>query len=312
VLISQGATGPIFTDTSFLVAGNAVSAQTAGTSTNIASGVRGEIPIQKGVGLTTFITTGTNGNLLQYSGFTATWISTSTLEVGYSTTTTNLSTGSTGTLVYQIGVGLTGYTSAGIKGQILISQGSTSTGPIFVNTASFVAGYSTTATNIAGGVWGSVPFQRGVGQTGFLAPGTAGYVLSTQGVNQDPIWLTASGLSAGNAVTATNLLSGQPGQIPYQANNGITNFFGPGTTGTILVSSGGGINTPPVFQNTLTLAGTVVATNTTTGALQVKGGVGIGGSVYVGNKVGFVNASNVSTVYQYYNAATNSLDTVFG
>jgi hypothetical protein len=53
------------------------------------------------------------------------------------------------------------------------------------------------------------------------------------------------------------------------------------------------------------------ATNTTTGALQVAGGVGVGGSVYVGNRVGFVNASNVSAVYQVYNATTNSLDTVF-
>ena len=37
-----------------------------------------------------------------------------------------------------------------------------------------------------------------------------------------------------------------------------------------------------------------------------------GNSVYVGNRVGFVNTSNVSVVYQYYNSATGSLDTVFG
>ena len=43
------------------------------------------------------------------------------------------------------------------------------------------------------------------------------------------------------------------------------------------------------------------------------GGLGVAGNIYVGSgsKVGFVNASNVSTVYQVYNAATNSLDTVF-
>jgi hypothetical protein len=43
----------------------------------------------------------------------------------------------------------------------------------------------------------------------------------------------------------------------------------------------------------------------------VAGGVGVGGNIYVGAKVGFVNASNVSVAYQYYNAATNSIDTVF-
>jgi hypothetical protein len=45
---------------------------------------------------------------------------------------------------------------------------------------------------------------------------------------------------------------------------------------------------------------------------MVTGGVGVSGSVYVGNKIGFSNTSNVSIVYQYYNTSTNSLDTVFG
>ena len=55
------------------------------------------------------------------------------------------------------------------------------------------------------------------------------------------------------------------------------------------------------------------ATSTNTGALQVVGGVGIGGSVYVGNRIGFINTNtNVSAVYQIYNTVTNSLDTIFG
>ena len=61
-----------------------------------------------------------------------------------------------------------------------------------------------------------------------------------------------------------------------------------------------------------TFVSTSSSTSTTTGALQVIGGIGVGGSIYVGNRVGFVNTSNISTVYQYYNATTNSLDTVFG
>jgi len=60
------------------------------------------------------------------------------------------------------------------------------------------------------------------------------------------------------------------------------------------------------------LESTTTAISTTTGALTVVGGVGIGGSIFVGNRVGFVNTSNVSVVYQYYNSATGSLDTVFG
>ena len=43
-------------------------------------------------------------------------------------------------------------------------------------------------------------------------------------------------------------------------------------------------------------------------------GLGVAGNIYVGSgsKVGFVNASNVSVVYQVYNATAGSLDTVFG
>ena len=64
--------------------------------------------------------------------------------------------------------------------------------------------------------------------------------------------------------------------------------------------------------NAVSITNTTSSISTTTGALQVRGGVGVGGSVYVGNRVGFVNTSNVSRVYQVYNAATDSLDTVFG
>jgi hypothetical protein len=61
-----------------------------------------------------------------------------------------------------------------------------------------------------------------------------------------------------------------------------------------------------------TVTNAVSSISTTTGAVQVVGGIGVGDSVYVKNKVGFVNTSNVSTVYQMYNITANSLDTVFG
>ena len=68
------------------------------------------------------------------------------------------------------------------------------------------------------------------------------------------------------------------------------------------------IQTDDVFQAN----NTSPSTSTTTGALLVAGGVGVGNNVYVGGKVGWVNPSNQSVVYQYYNTATNSLDTIFG
>ena len=65
----------------------------------------------------------------------------------------------------------------------------------------------------------------------------------------------------------------------------------------------------------LNLTGTTVSTTNTTGALIVAGGAGVSGNIYVGgtnSRVGWVGAGSASVVYQYYNATTSSLDTVFG
>ena len=163
--------------------------------------------------------------------------------------------------------------------------------------------------NLFGGAANSIVYQSAANTTAFLAPATtSGYVLASTGVSSAPTWIR---VATGDATTSTNIFGGSVGQIPFQTGTGVTSFFGPGTAGNVLVSAGT-TSTGPVFQNTLTLAGTTAATNTTTGALQIKGGVGVGGSVYVSNRVGWTSATNISAVYQYYNAATNSLDTVFG
>ena len=66
------------------------------------------------------------------------------------------------------------------------------------------------------------------------------------------------------------------------------------------------------YSGAITVSDSTASTTKTTGALKVTGGVGVGDSVYVGNRMGYVNSSNVSVVYQFYNSATGSLDTVFG
>jgi hypothetical protein len=64
----------------------------------------------------------------------------------------------------------------------------------------------------------------------------------------------------------------------------------------------------------LAISNTSISNSNSTGALIVTGGVGVTGNVYIGSNsvVGFANATSVSVVYQFYNASTNSLDTVFG
>ena len=68
------------------------------------------------------------------------------------------------------------------------------------------------------------------------------------------------------------------------------------------------------FTGAPTFSDTTASTSSTTGAVKIGGGLGVAGNIYVGSgsKVGFVNASNVSVVYQVYNATAGSLDTVFG
>jgi len=58
---------------------------------------------------------------------------------------------------------------------------------------------------------------------------------------------------------------------------------------------------------------TAIASSNVTGAIVTTGGIGVGGNLYVGQRVGYVwGANNVSSVYQVFNNTTNSLDTVFG
>jgi hypothetical protein len=60
-----------------------------------------------------------------------------------------------------------------------------------ITTASGTASSATTATNIAGGVAGAIPYQSGSGATGFSAAGTAGQVLQSNGTSA-PTWITPS------------------------------------------------------------------------------------------------------------------------
>lgn len=57
---------------------------------------------------------------------------------------------------------------------------------------------------------------------------------------------------------------------------------------------------------------TQASTNNISGAVIIAGGLGVNGNIYTAGRVGFANTANVSVVYTYYNATTNSMDVVFG
>jgi hypothetical protein len=92
-----------------------------------------------------------------------------------------------------------------------------------------------------------------------------------------------------------------------------TNYLEWYSNGTESLSSGtfAGTEYGTFKTGSVILENTTASISTNTGALIVAGGVGVGGNIYTSARIGFVNTSNVSRVYQYYNAATDSLDTVF-
>ena len=78
-------------------------------------------------------------------------------------------------------------TSAGTTGQSLLSAGAGV--PTWGSPASAVT--ATTATNLAAGAAGQVPYQSGAGATAFTAVGTAGQLLQSNGAGA-PTWVNAA------------------------------------------------------------------------------------------------------------------------
>jgi hypothetical protein len=330
LLMSSGTSAPLYVNTASVVIGNAA---------NIAGGTAGQIHYQSSTGTTAFVSTGSVGQLLMSSGTSAPlYVNTASVVIGNAA---NIAAGTAGQLVYQSSTGTTAFVSTGSVGTVLVSNGTAA--PTYSNTLTLsgvtssistnsgalqvvggvgiggalyvggtifgtVSGTITTATNIGAGYAGLIPIQSNTGTTSFINTGSVGNLLQYQSGSTATFVSTAT-LQVGYSVTATNVAGGTAGQLHYQSAIGATSFVSTGTSGNVLVSNGTGA---PTFNNTLTLASTTTSISTTTGALQVRGGVGVADSIYVGNRVGFVNTSNVSVVYQYYNAATNSLDTVFG
>jgi len=228
----------------------------AGTATNLAGGATGSIPYQTAAGQTAFIGAGTQGSILQMGATTASFVTTSTLNVGYASQANNIVGGVANQIPYQTAAGATGF-NAGLTfngtvltatnvsvsgtagagaangGALTVAGGVGVAGDVFVGgtvtATTFVGtfkGVITTATNVAGGLAGQLVYQTAPGVTGFLS---------------------TSSLTVGSANTASNIAGGTVGQLVYQTGCGTTGFAGPGTSGQILVSQGA---SAPLYTNT--------------------------------------------------------------
>ena len=135
--------------------------------------------------------------------------------------------------------------------------------------------------------------------------------------------LRVSTLTATFVNTTGNIMSGGNITAPYFFGNGsqlsgvitsVTKIIN-GTSDVTAYSGSNIAVTVGGTANTILFTNSITSTSNVTGALRVSGlgGIGVGGNVYVGQRVGFVwGANNVSSVYQVFNNSTNSLDTVFG
>lgn len=152
-----------------------------------------------------------------------------TIAVSYGGTG-NTTVGTAGSVAYSTGTSY-GFTAVGAVGQVLTSGGTASpvwttatsgntantivqrdalgnfsAGTITANLIGNVTGTATTATNLAAGSAGSIPYQFMPGATSMLAIGASGTVLTSNGTA--PVWATPTGtgspvLSAGPSFTGT-------------------------------------------------------------------------------------------------------------
>ena len=215
----------------------------------------------------------------------------------------NLAGGTAGQLHYQSAADTTAFVGPGTAGQILVSAGTSA--PTYTNTSSIYVNRAVTSDSAIGSA-GSVANALTI-STGLT--GTAGTYNGSAAVT---VTLNTATLMA----TALNIANGTSGQLHYQSGANTTAFVGAGTAGQLLMSNG---TNAPAYQSTLTVVGGTVnitsvtsSTTTATGALQVQGGVGIGGSLYAGNI--YSNGSQVlpTSIQQFTATAGQTTFTISG
>lgn len=171
-----------------------------------------------------------------------------------------------------------------------------------------------TATNLAGGVAGAVPYQSGVGATGFTAAGTSGQVLTSNGTSA-PTWTTPTAYATVTDDTTTNATR-YPLFAATTAGNLTTEYvsstkyqFNPSTgvlTATQFSGSGAGLTSIPnsaLTNSSITIGSTAISLGAT--ATTIAGLSSVTSTTFVGALSG--NASTATTATTATNATNTAI-----
>jgi hypothetical protein len=234
---------------------------------------------------------------------------------GSISTATNLANGTAGQIPYQSAPGTTTFFGGtGSAGNVLVSNGTGA--PAFQNTLTLVGTAAAVSTQS-----GALQVAGGVGVGGVIYAGSSATIsVSSAATNNFGSHLTLSNPSSQSTIGF--VFAGTPrGSIRVDSSG---NFLLNGTNNTFYFNNDLGTSSAPIsliygatwaqvsYGGTATFVATATAISTSSGAVQVRGGVGVADSVYVGNRFGYGSGTNVSSAYTFFNASTNSIDTVFG
>ena len=281
-----------------------------------------------GIGISGNAATVTNGLYSTGSYSNPTWltsISGSIVSgaVTSATTATNIAGGTAGALAYNSASGTTTFLGLGTTNYVLTAGASA---PQYVAQSTLSVGSATsatTATNLAGGGAGYVPYQTGSGATAFVSAGTTGQVLTSNGTST-PTWSTPTSYATVTDDTTTNatryplFASATSGTLSTEYTSSTKYQFNPSTgilTATGFSGSGASLtalNASNISTGTLSIAygGTGLGTTPTNGQLLIGNGTNYTlSTLTAGSNVTITNTSGGISIAAVSGAVTLSDDT---
>ena len=280
ILTSGGTGSPTWVSASSLTVGTA---STATTAQNIAGGSAGQLMIQSDVNLTSFITAGAFGTFLQSqgAGYAPSWAAG---QVTIGNTTVSLGGNVSGLQNVSNIIITTGTTSTNANTGAFINYGGAGIGGN-LNVAGNIVSTSTSYTQISSGTTAQRPQSATFGMVRYNST-----ISSYEGFGAGSTWSSLGGVKSVDAkayITAEASAGAGDDVIRVYAGDS-------GTSTQVMWASTSNIKIIP----------TTTSTSSTSGALQVAGGAGIAGALYVGSDLVVTGNFTVNGTTETINATT--------